>query len=311
MRRLNITVMYGGDSAEREVSIRSGTAVAKALASLGHNVMAVDPREPDWVIPSGTDVIFLALHGTSGEDGKIQEQLEKIGIPYTGCGVEASRIGFDKIETKKRCVQNNIPTAQYFVVNSTEADFPRGWQFPVVIKPARQGSSVGLQIVEKPQQWKMALIKALEFDSEAIVEQFIKGREVTVAILDQKPLPVVEIKPSSGVYDYTSKYTVGATEYICPAKIEPQLIRRIEDAALRTFNAVGARDYARVDIILCGQTPYVLEINTLPGMTETSLFPKAAAAAGISYPQLCEKMVELALRRSPKIVKNSATKNQI
>jgi D-alanine-D-alanine ligase len=311
MRSLNITVMYGGESAEREISIKSGTAVAKALASLGHNVMTVDPIDPDWVLPVGTDVVFLALHGTFGEDGRIQEQLEKIGVPYTGCGVEASRIGFDKIETKRRCVRKNVPTPRYFVARSPNVEFPKDWKFPVVVKPARQGSSVGLQIVEKAEQWNIALIKALEFDSEVLVEEFIKGKEVTVAILDETPLPIVEIRPKSGVYDYTSKYTVGATEYICPANIDPVTAERIRTAALSVFRAVGARDYARVDLIVSDVNPYVLEINTLPGMTETSLFPKAAAAAGISYPQLCEKMVELALRRSKHQIKKSEQKDEI
>lgn len=306
MEKLNITVLYGGDSAERAISIKSGSAVAKALRSIGHNVAEVDPKEPDWVIPLGTDVVFLALHGTYGEDGRIQEQLEKIGVPYTGCGVEASRISFDKAETKRRCVQNKIPTPPYFIVDSPGADFPSDWEFPVVIKPARQGSSIGLQVVKKIEQWKEALINAREFDSLLIVEKFIKGREVTVAILDDVALPIVEVKPKSGLYDYASKYTVGATEYICPANFSESATRRIQEVALAVFRAVGGRDYARVDIIVGeDNTPFALEINTLPGMTETSLFPKAAAAAGISYPELCQKMVELALRRSSRINKQS------
>ncbi len=299
MDRLNITVMYGGDSAERAISIKSGTAVAAALSSLGHNVFEVDPADPDWVIPAGTDVVFLALHGAYGEDGKIQEQLEHTGIPYTGCGVEASRIGFDKVETKKRCIQNNIPTARFFTLDSPRAEFPPDFPLPLVIKPVRQGSSVGLQIVEDREQWKLALAKAFEFDSAVIVEEFIRGREVTVAILDDEALPVVEIRPKSGRYDFTSKYTVGATEYICPANFDSCTTKKIQDAAIGVFKAIGGRDYARVDIIVREDgTPVVLEINTLPGMTETSLFPKAALAKGISYPQLCQRMIELALRRS-------------
>jgi len=308
MNVLNITVLYGGDSSEREISIKSGTAVAKALRSLGHNVFEVDPINPDWIIPAGTDVIFLALHGTFGEDCKIQEKLDSIGIPYTGCGVKASRIGFDKVETKKRCVQNNIPTARYFTLDSTDAELPDGWHLPVVIKPVRQGSSVGLQVVNNLDQWHLSLIKALEFDSTVIVEEFIRGREVTVSILNNEPLPVVEIRPKNGRYDYFSKYTAGATEYICPAKFDESVTKKIQKAGLDVFNAIGARDYARVDIIVKedDSNPMVLEINTLPGMTETSLFPKAAAAAGISYPQLCQKMVELALKRSPQM-KNKIT----
>ncbi len=305
MNILNITVLYGGDSTEREISIKSGTAVANALCSLGHNVFEVDPKNPDWIIPAGTDVIFLALHGTFGEDGRIQEKLDSIGIPYTGCGVKPSRIGFSKVETKKRCVQNKIPTARYFTLDSPDAELPDGCRLPVVIKPVCQGSSVGLQVVNKPEQWRLSLIKALEFDSTVIVEEFIRGREVTVSILDKEPLPVVEIRPKNGRYDYFSKYTAGATEYICPAKFDESLTKRIQQVGIDVFNAIGARDYARVDIIVKedDNSPMVLEINTLPGMTETSLFPKAAAAAGISYPQLCQKMIELALKRTPQMKK--------
>ncbi len=305
MNGLNITVLYGGESSERDISIKSGTAVASALRSIGHKVFEVDPISPDWIIPAGTDVIFLALHGTFGEDGKIQEKLDAIGIPYTGCDAKASRIGFDKVETKKRCVEKNIPTAQYFILDSPESALPDGCRLPVVVKPVRQGSSVGLQVVNSLNQWRISLIKALEFDSSVIIEEFIRGREVTVSILNNEPLPVVEIRPKNGRYDYFSKYTAGATEYICPAKFDESITKRIQQVGLDVFKAIGARDYARVDIIVKedDNCPMVLEINTLPGMTETSLFPKAAAAAGISYGQLCQKMIELALNRAPQMKK--------
>lgn len=309
MSNLVVTVLYGGRSAEREISIRSGTAVSKALRSIGYTVIEVDPADDDWVIPAGTDVVFLALHGTFGEDGEIQKRLEEIGVPYTGCGPEASRIGFDKVETKKRCIENNIPTARFAVVKSVDAKLPETLNLPLVLKPVRQGSSVGLQFVYNPSEWQTALMKSLEFDSEVIVEEYVAGREVTVPILGDEALPVVEVRPKSGRYDYSSKYTAGATEYICPADFDPQITKRIQDAALRTFRAIGGRDYARVDIIVKDDgTPIVLEINTLPGMTETSLFPKSAAAKGISYPRLCEMMLELALKRSG-VVKKASMKN--
>lgn len=301
MNKPVVTVLYGGRSAEREISIKSGTAVANALKSLGYTVHEVDPADEDWVIPAGTDVVFLALHGTYGEDGTIQSELEKLGVPYTGCDAEASRIGFDKVETKKRCIANNIPTARFVVIESADAPPPTELNFPLVIKPVRQGSSVGLQFVDSVFGWHDALAKSMEFDSEVIVEEYVSGREVTVPIFGDEAFPIVEVRPKSGRYDYTSKYTKGATEYICPAEFDEETTRKIQQAALATFKAIGGRDYARVDIIVKkDNTPVVLEINTLPGMTETSLFPKSAAAKGISYPRLCEMMVELALRRGNK-----------
>ncbi|MCX7871955.1 MAG: D-alanine--D-alanine ligase [Verrucomicrobiae bacterium] len=299
MKDIIITVLYGGKSAEREISIKSGMAVARALRSIGYTVLEVDPVDDDWVIPSGTDVVFLALHGTFGEDGTIQQKLEELGVSYTGCGPEASRIGFDKAETKKRCIENSIPTARFMTVSSVDSPPPCGFNYPLVIKPVRQGSSVGLQIVEKPSDWQSALIKSFEFDCAVIVEEFVMGREVTVPVLGDEAFPIVEIRPKSGRYDYSSKYTVGATEYICPAEFDAETTKRIQNIALQTFKAIGGRDYARVDIIVRNDgVPVVLEINTLPGMTETSLFPKSAAAKGISYPRLCEMMVEFAMRRT-------------
>jgi D-alanine-D-alanine ligase len=183
-----------------------------------------------------------------------------------------------------------------------------GWQPPVVLKPVRQGSSVGLQFVERVADWPVALAEALRFDSQVLLEERILGRETTVAILADEALPVVEVRPKQGAYDYRNKYTMGATEYFCPAPFDPPIIARIQAVALGAFRAIGARDYSRVDVMVRENgDPVVLEVNTLPGMTETSLFPKAAAAAGMSYAELCQKMVELALRRGPKM--NLKTKN--
>jgi len=299
MPRLNITVMRGGPSAEREVSLRSGAAVAAALRSRGHNVAELDPTADDWKLPGGTNVVFLALHGTYGEDGTVQSRLEDLGVPYTGCGVEASRLAFDKVITKKRCLAAGVPTARFEVINSPKTSWPRGWNPPVILKPVRQGSSVGLQFVEKVSEWKKKLAEALRHDTEVLMEERIVGRETTVAILDDKALPVVEIRPKDGAYDYASKYTVGATDYLCPAPFDAATTRRIQEAGLGAFRAVGGRDYARVDVMVRENgDPIVLEVNTLPGMTETSLFPKAAAAAGIGYAVLCERMIELAMRRA-------------
>lgn len=295
--KVDITVMLGGPSAEREVSLRSGAAVAAALRLLGHRVTEVDPKDGFWKLPK-TDVVFLALHGTYGEDGTVQAQLEKLGVPYTGCGPEASRLAFDKLATKKRCLDKKIPTARFAVFESAAASWPAQWNFPVVLKPVRQGSSVGLQFVERLEDWPGALAEAMRYDSQVLMEEKIIGRETTVGILAGKPLPIVEVRPKAGAYDYKNKYTSGATEYFCPADFDLPTTRRIQSAAMGAFEAIGGRDYARVDVMVRGNgEPVVLEVNTLPGMTETSLFPKAAAAAGFGYEQLCQRMVELALSR--------------
>src|SRR5262245_49955790 len=215
--KLNITVMLGGPSAEREVSLRSGAEVSKALRSLGHVVRELDPRDQQWKLPARTDVVFLALHGTYGEDGTVQMQLEELGVPYTGCGPEASRIGFDKSLTKQRCVDAGVPTARFQVIDSVNASWPIGWTPPVVLKPVRQGSSVGLQFVDRVADWSGALAEAMRFDSVALLEERVLGRETTVGILGERALPVVEVRPKAGVYDYRSKYSEGTTEYFCPA----------------------------------------------------------------------------------------------
>jgi D-alanine-D-alanine ligase len=295
---LNITVMLGGPSAEREVSLRSGAAVAKALRSIGHIVHELDPKNQTWSLPSGTQVVFLALHGTYGEDGTVQKRLEELGVPYTGCDPEASRIGFNKVLTKERCVAARVPTAKFLVVDSPKAPWPRGWNPPVVLKPVCQGSSVGLQFVDRVADWPPALAEALRYDSKVLVEERIQGREVTVGILGDTVLPLVEVRPKQGVLDYQNKYTPGATEYFCPTSLDETTTRKVQQAGLGAFRAIGGRDYARVDVMLrpSGE-PVVLEVNTLPGMTETSLLPKAAAAAGIDYANLCQRMVDLALAR--------------
>src|SRR5215472_9191887 len=300
-QKLNIAVMLGGPSAEREVSLSSGAGVVKALRSLGHQVTEVDPKNETFTLPKKTDVVFLALHGTYGEDGTVQQQLEKLGVPYTGCDSEASRIAFDKVLTKQRCVDAGIPTAKFVVVESDKTPWPMGWQPPLVVKPVRQGSSVGLQFVDRVADWSEALHEAFRYDSQLLAEEKIIGRETTVGILADAPLPVVEVRPKSGGYDYRNKYTAGNTDYFCPAEFDAGVTRAIQDAALGAFRAVGGRDYARVDVMVrAGGEPVVLEVNTLPGMTETSLLPKAAAAAGMNYAQLCQKMIDLALQRNEK-----------
>jgi len=302
--KLNIAVMLGGPSAEREVSLNSGAGVAKALRSLGHFVTEVDPKDGTFALPKKTDVVFLALHGTFGEDGTVQHELDKLGIPYTGCDSEASRLAFDKVLTKQRCMENGVPTARFVVVESDKMPWPMGWQPPVVVKPVRQGSSVGLQFVDRVADWNDALREAFRYDSQLLAEEKIVGRETTVGILADAALPVVEVRPKSGGYDYRNKYTAGNTEYFCPADFDAATTRAIQDAALSAFRAIGGRDYARVDVMVrtTGE-PIVLEVNTLPGMTETSLLPKAAAAAGMNYAALCQKMIDLALQHTSAAMK--------
>ena len=232
---LKIVVMLGGPSAERKVSLRSGAAVAAALRARGHEVVELDPQETNWILPEKTDVVFLALHGTYGEDGTVQRQLEKIGVPYTGCDSEASRIAFDKLLTKQSCIERSVPTAKFLVADSASTPWPAGWSPPLVVKPVRQGSSVGLQFVNRVEEWPKALAEALRFDTEVLVEEKIIGRETTVGILDGQALPVVEVRPKTGSYDYKTKYTAGASEYFCPADFDAATTQRIQAAALGAF----------------------------------------------------------------------------
>ncbi|MCP5522169.1 MAG: D-alanine--D-alanine ligase [Verrucomicrobiales bacterium] len=295
---LTVTLMLGGPSAEREVSLASGAAVAAALRRLGHRVVELDPQPEGWTLPAETDLVFLALHGTYGEDGSVQRRLEAMRVPFTGCDADASAVAFDKALTKERLVAAGVPTPRSRVVDGACPGWPEGWRPPVVLKPVCQGSSVGLQFVEHVDDFPRALAEAARHGSPVLMEEFIRGRETTVGLLDEQVLPVVEIRPRSGRYDYASKYTKAASDYFCPADFDADTTRRIQGAGLAAFVAVGGRDYGRVDVMVGPDgRPSVLEVNTLPGMTETSLLPKAAAAAGIDFENLCQRMVDLALAR--------------
>src|ERR1700693_1874398 len=294
-----IAVLCGGPSSEREVSLRSGSAVANALRSLGADAFKVDLRHGNVHLPAGTELAFNALHGTFGEDGTIQAILEEKGIPYTGEGEECSRLAFDKIESKKRFVEGGVPTAPYVTLQKGELpDLP----LPYVVKVPCQGSSVGVYLVKAMNERDAALEEAFAQADTILVEAFVSGRELTIGVLGETVLPIIGIRPRGGFYSYENKYTWtnrgGAAEHECPARLSRMEKETVETAALAAHRALELEIYSRVDVILdASGEAQVLEVNTIPGMTETSLLPEAAAAAGISMSQLCECIVELSLER--------------
>src|SRR6516162_9026342 len=295
-----IAVLCGGPSSEREVSLRSGSAVLRALRTLGAETLAIDPRNGEFDLPEGTDLVFNALHGTFGEDGNVQEMLEGKGVPYTGEGVDGSRIAFNKIESKRRFVECGVPTAPYLTFRRGDlVDF----EPPFVVKVPCQGSSVGIYIVKGRSEIEPALEKAFAQSETILVERYVSGRELTIGILGENALPVIEIRPRGGFYSYENKYTWtnrgGAAEHECPARLSHVEKQSVEEAALAAHRALDLEIYSRVDVILDkNREPQVLEVNTIPGMTETSLLPEAAAAAGISMSELCERIVRLSLERT-------------
>jgi D-alanine-D-alanine ligase len=290
-----IAVLKGGPSAEREVSFLSGGRVAEALRKAGYQVEEIVVNGPDFVIPPGTDVAFLGLHGTFGEDGQIQRILDERGISYTGSGAEASAIAFDKGLSKDRFVAAGIPTPRSELLSRAE---DRQLPIPVVVKPPCQGSSVGIALVRNESEFAPALAEALKFGAPVLVEQLIEGRELTVGVLGDEALPVIEIRPKSGWFDYKNKYTEGLTDEICPAPISEPLTKRAQELAVASHRALGCQVYSRTDLMLdaAGQF-HVLEVNTLPGMTATSLLPRAAATAGIPFEKLCETIVLLSCQK--------------
>ena len=303
MKQLKIAVLMGGPSTERPVSLRSGAAVANALTASGAKVVPVDVRDEKFVVPRDVDVAFIALHGTFGEDGTVQQILEEAGVPYTGSGPESSACAFDKVAAKGRFEAMGIPTPAYQVIERTRGDLGRLARlgFPLVIKPARQGSSVGVSIVNRQAELEEACQISWQYDDHLVAEQFVAGRELTVGIFDGHALPVIEIRPQHGFFTYENKYTQGQTDYLVPAPLDRSIEAATKALALRTHDCLGCRDYSRVDLILGDDGNLsVLELNTIPGFTETSLVPKAAHAAGIEFQDLCVRLVQMALaRRSP------------
>jgi D-alanine-D-alanine ligase len=287
-----VAVLKGGPSEERDVSLNSGAAVAQALRESGYLVNEIDLTSTELILPAETDAVFIALHGTFGEDGGVQQLLEQRGIPFTGSDSKSSKMAFDKIVSKRIFDQNGIATPAYEVLRTGQ---PRTLPLPAVVKPPRQGSSIGVTIVERESDWGRATNMALDYDEEMLVEAFVAGAELTIGIVGDQVLPVVEIRAPKGNYSYAAKYTKGATEYLVPAPLTPEQSRQAQDLAWRAYAALGCRGMGRVDIRLAADgTLYVLEVNTIPGFTATSLLPKAAAAAGIGFNELCVKILNLA-----------------
>ena len=291
-----IAVLLGGPGPEREVSLRSGAAVARTLRSLGALVQEIDVKDSSLSLPKSIDLAYNMIHGTFGEDGQIQQILERQGIPYTGEGIAGSQLAFDKILSKRAFDEHGVPTGRWHVIAAGQK--PR-FEVPFVVKSPRQGSSVGVHIIKDFADLDAALEDCFRFGETVIVEEFFSGRELTVGILGDVALPIIEIVPREGFYDYQHKYTKGASEYFVPAPIGDEATQAVQYAALAAKRALGLEIYSRVDVILASDGRLnVLEINTIPGMTETSLLPKAAAAAGLDFPTLCERIASLSMQRT-------------
>ncbi|MBZ9611361.1 D-alanine--D-alanine ligase [Rheinheimera maricola] len=287
-----VAVMFGGLSAERDVSLRSGAAVLKALQDAGVNAFAFDPKTASLadLAASGATRVFIVLHGRGGEDGSMQGALQQLGLPFTGSGVMGSALAMDKIRCKWLFQAQQLPTAPFAVVHSNDTDFAgllASLGGKVMVKPANEGSSIGMSAASTAQELEQAIAAALKYDSEILVERWINGREFTVAILNGQVLPIVEMRTPRAFYDYEAKYQANSTEYLCPAPLSTEQTAAMQLTALKAFNAVGASGWGRVDIMLddSGQH-YLLEVNTVPGMTEKSLVPMAAKASGLTFQQL-------------------------
>ena len=300
---LRIVVLEGGISSEREVSFMSGGAIAEALRSLGHQVDSVDVSDRALTSMNGhdPDVVFIALHGLFGEDGGVQAQLEHRGIPYTGSGVDASKLAMNKLATKELFIEHKIPTPDYCAVTKAidEAERRRlveALGLPVVVKPVAEGSSVGVSIVRDMAELDGAFELGFQHGEHLIAESFVEGREFTVGVLGSDALPVIELVPKREFYNYEAKYVDDDTEYLLTPEISDECYRRVQETSLRVHEVLGCIGFSRVDLMLdADEKEYVLEVNTIPGFTTHSLLPKAAAHVGIQMPELCQRIVKLAL----------------
>jgi D-alanine-D-alanine ligase len=303
-----VGVLMGGPSTEREISLKSGKAVFENLRQLGLDAIAIDIKTSNTsenirlISSHKIDCAFIALHGLFGEDGQIQEILDGLNIPYTGSRMLASRLAMDKIATRKICQIHGLPVPKYHILDrfsySTNWELPENFSLPLVVKPATHGSSIGLSIIDDKKDIDKAISLAFGFDGIILIEEYIKGREVTVGILDKIALPVIEIIPKKRFFDFEAKYQPGMTEYIVPARLEEEISRKIQETAMKVHKLLGCVGCSRVDMILDNaNNPVVLELNSIPGFTPTSLLPKAAKVAGIDFPQLCLRLLELAYKK--------------
>lgn len=298
-----IGVLMGGLSSEREISLKSGKAVYQALKQQGLNVIYLDIHNNSLnkIKQAKISVAFIALHGKFGEDGTVQRMLESLRIPYTGSGVIASELCLDKLASRQIFKHYNIPVPEYDVLNR------KSWKkhlkelklkFPVVVKPSSQGSSIGVSFVDKTDDLSGALRLAFKYGDAVIIEKYIKGREITVGILEEKPLPVVEIVPKKVFFDFQAKYEHGKSNYVVPAKLPRSYYNQAQQVGLLAHHALGCRTFSRVDMILSRGSPFVLEVNSIPGLTATSLLPMAAGAGGISFGQLCLKIIQSVFKKA-------------
>ena len=301
LKNKKIAVLCGGWSSEREVSLNSGKAVYKAIKKLGLNAVLIDVNKniAEKLKKEQTDIVYITLHGKPGEDGTIQGMLELMGIAYTGCGVFASSATIDKIVSKKMFEYAKIPTAKWTFIEKLKPF--KEIEFPAVVKPASQGSAIGISIVKNKKEFEKAVKLAFKYEDRILVEKYIKGIEITAGVLNGKPLPVIEIVPKGKFYDYKSKYTVGQSAHIIPARLSGKILKKIQDIAVKVYNEFMCNGICRVDMIVDkNNNIYVLEANTLPGMTKTSLFPDAAKAAGISFENLVLEILKSALKNEKK-----------
>jgi D-alanine-D-alanine ligase len=291
-----IGVLMGGLSAEREVSLKTGRAVLQALRERNYDTVAVDPGHslPEQLKDAGVEVAFIALHGRSGEDGRVQGLLELLQIPYTGSGVLASSMAIDKVMTKQLLLYHELPTPGFDFVRSGEDPetlLARCRHLPLVVKPSREGSTIGITVARDREQLREGIKLATQLDGNVMVEDFINGDELTVSVLNGEALPIIQIVAAGGFYDYHAKYQSNSTEYLLPAPIDAVSYQQVQQAAVKAYHILGCRGAARVDFMFREREFYCIEVNTVPGMTETSLLPKAAAAAGIEFGRLAEMML--------------------
>jgi D-alanine-D-alanine ligase len=305
---MKVAVLKGGSSLERGVSLRSAARVEDALATLGHAAVPIDVGA-DLVArlrEERPDVAFIALHGPGGEDGTVQELLEILEIPYTGPGVAACALCMDKVAAKHELRGADVPTPDWFAFNATAfrelgaadtlEEIERRLGFPLVVKPASQGSSLGVKFAAARDEVASALLAAFSYDDRVLIERYVDGRELAVGVLGTEPLPVVEAIPREGDrYDFDARYEIGRTDYTCPAELPADVAEAVASVAARAYEVLGCSGFSRVDLILGADGPQVLEVNAIPGLTDTSLFPMAAEAAGLSFEQLVDRLLALAL----------------